>query len=331
MSLWPISIEYQIELGQENRLMIESRGLRLVSIVVFCCMVEHLAADDLSTVERIFAVGSSQHFYRHHTECSRGTLLQWDDAAPLAGGPNLKEPLVTDRPDFTEASSTVGLGVTQLEFGYTYTYDNNAGASTRSQSFGEPLLRHGIVDDWLELRVALFPVEQQTTVVGATDSTSGTEDLYVGFKIGLTPQQGILPEMALIPQMNLPTGSSAFTSDLIEPGLNWIYGWEINDFISTAGSTQGNRRADATTGQDYLEMAQSWTFAYSCTEELGAYTEWFALIPNNADTDQTQHYFNGGFTYLISSDVQFDIRAGVGLNDAADDYFLGTGLSIRMR
>jgi len=44
-----------------------------------------------------------------------------------------------------------------------------------------------------------------------------------------------------------------------------------------------------------------------------------------------QHYFDGGLTYLISSDVQWDLRAGLGLNDAADDFFVGTGLSIRFR
>lgn len=67
------------------------------------------------------------------------------------------------------------------------------------------------------------------------------------------------------------------------------------------------------------------------SDNLGAYTEWFALIPSGADTTKTQHFFNGGFTYLINNDVQFDIRAGVGLNDAADDYFVGTGLSFRFQ
>lgn len=50
-----------------------------------------------------------------------------------------------------------------------------------------------------------------------------------------------------------------------------------------------------------------------------------------ADTVKPQHYCDGGLTYLISSDVQWDIRAGLGLNDAADDFFVGTGLSIRFR
>lgn len=261
--------------------------------------------------------------------CSEGTLFRWGCCPDVTGGPDLDEPLVTDRPDFTEASSTVGLGVAQIEFGYTYTYNNDAGESVRSQSFGEPLLRYGTLADWLELRLGLFPVQERTRTAGASDTTTGTEDLYTGFKIGLTPQCGILPEMALIPQMTVPTGSNAFTTDEVLPGVNWIYGWEVNDFISTAGSTQFNRAIDDGTGNAYTEWAQSWTVAYTLTEDVGAYTEWYALFPHSADTAQVEHYFNGGLTYLINNDMQFDVRAGTGLNDDADDFFVGTGLSIR--
>lgn len=73
------------------------------------------------------------------------------------------------------------------------------------------------------------------------------------------------------------------------------------------------------------------TVGYSLADRLGAYTEWFALFPHSADTAQNQHYFNGGFTVQLSNDVQWDIRSGVGLNDAADDFFAGTGLSMRFR
>jgi len=261
--------------------------------------------------------------------CSPGTLMQWSYGTSFSGGPDLDEPLVTDRPDFTEASTTVGLGVAQLEFGYTYTSDNSAGVSTRTQSFGEPLLRVGILAEWLEFRMALFPLEERIRTTGASNTESGLADLYLGLKIALTPQEGLLPEMAIIPQMNVPTGGGAFTSDSLEPGVNWIYAWELNDFVSTAGSTQGNRRIDGT-GNAYLEMAQSWTVAYSLTDKFGTYTEWFSLIPNGADTAQTESYFNGGFTFLISNDVQFDIRSGWGLNEAAADFFAGTGLSVRL-
>lgn len=258
----------------------------------------------------------------------QGTLFRWAGSAAesAAGGPDLSEPLVTDRPDFTEASSTVGRGVGQLEFGYTFTVDNDGASTTRSHSVPEILFRYGIIDDWLELRLGGNYAHQ--SVSGLT--AAGGEDLYLGAKLGLTPQDGFLPEMALIPQMTVPTGHSAFTAGEVLPGMNWIYGWEINDIVSTAGSTQFNRAMDGT-GNAYTEWAQSWTIGYSLTDRVGAYTEWFAFFPHSADAAKPQHYFDGGMTYLISSDVPWDLRAGLGLNDAADDFFVGTGLSIRFR
>ncbi len=257
----------------------------------------------------------------------RGTLFQWSYGTSFSGGPDLDEPLVTDRPDFTEASSTVGLGVAQLEFGYTYVFDNDGTDQTIGHSYPEPLLRVGILADWLELRVSWNYATEIVNSVGE----SGSEDLYLGFKIGLTPQEGILPEMALIPQMFVPVGADRFTADEVLPGLNWIYGWEVCDFISTAGSTQFNRAIDEVTAAAYTEWAQSWTIAYSLTERVGAYTEWFGFFPHSAETATPEYYFNGGLTLLLTDDVQWDIRAGLGLNEAAADYFAGTGLSIRFR
>ena len=257
----------------------------------------------------------------------RGTLFQWSYGTSFAGGPDLDAPLVTDRPDFTEASSTVGIGVAQLEVGYTYTFDNDGTDQTIGHSYPEPLLRLGILAEWLELRVGWNYATEAVNGV----RTSGSEDLYLGFKIGLTPQEGILPEMALIPQMNVPIGAAAFTADEVQPGLNWIYGWVLSDFISTAGSTQFNRALDETTMTSYTEWAQSWTIAYSLAEQLGAYTEWYAFFPHSANTARDEHYFNGGFTYLFGDNVQWDIRAGLGLNDAADDYFVGTGFTMRFQ
>ncbi|NOY29120.1 MAG: transporter [Planctomycetes bacterium] len=297
-----------------------ARTVRRISIFLTALMLTS------ATANRSLAEGPSYG----PCDCKpRGTLMQWSHGTSFSGGPDLDAPLVTDRPDFTEASSTVGLGVAQLEFGYTYIHDDaGGGQSLHTQSFGEPLLRVGILADWLEFRIALAPQENRSVAAGITETTAGADELYLGFKIALTPQEGLLPEMAIIPQMNVPLSSSAPSSGSVEPGVNWIYAWEINDFISTAGSTQGNRRIDSS-GDAYLEMAQSWTIAYSLSDRVGAYTEWFALIPSGADTAQTEHYANGGFTFLLSNDVQWDIRAGLGLNDAAADFFAGTGLSIR--
>jgi hypothetical protein len=66
------------------------------------------------------------------------------------------------------------------------------------------------------------------------------------------------------------------------------------------------------------------------TEKLGGYTEYFGFYPAGAETVRVRHYFNGGLTYSFTNNIQWDIRGGRGLNDAADEYFVGTGFVLRI-
>lgn len=70
-----------------------------------------------------------------------------EDSSPFS------KPLESDRPDFTEASSTVGQGVWQLETGYTYTRASGFGQTAKNQNYPQALLRYGAWADWLELRL----------------------------------------------------------------------------------------------------------------------------------------------------------------------------------
>jgi hypothetical protein len=47
-----------------------------------------------------------------------------------------------------------------------------------------------------------------------------------------------------------------------------------------------------------------------------------------AEDSRPEYYFNGGFTYKPKPYMQFDWRAGVGLNEKAADFFIGFGFSI---
>jgi len=256
-----------------------------------------------------------------------GTLFQWCGQTEMGGPPGMDEPLVSDRPDFTEASTTVGRGVTQLEMGYTLFADDGGGVRSRSHSYPELLARIGVLADWFELRVGYNNASLKENFNALTRSVSGGEDLYLGAKLALTSQYGILPEMVLLPQMTVPTGHPAFTAGKVLPGLSWLYGWDVLEWLSFAGSTQANMAVDDV--DDYVELAQSLTIGYSLTERLGAYTEWFVFAPAGALTARTQHYADGGFTYRVTNNFQLDIRAGLGLSEASDDYFVGSGLVVR--
>ena len=41
------------------------------------------------------------------------------------------------------------------------------------------------------------------------------------------------------------------------------------------------------------------------------------------------NYFDGGFTYLFSNDLQIDISAGKGISESATAWFLSAGIAIR--
>lgn len=262
----------------------------------------------------------------------RKTLFQWSYGTTFSGGPPVDDDLQTDRPDFVEASTTVGKGVLQVESGYTYVRNKDPGDDTVSHSIGEVLVRYGAIEDWIELRLGVFPFSESTTAIGSPIvHTSGVSHLYLGVKLGLTPQEGIWPEMALTPQLTVPITSDGVNASDVLPGVNWLYGWDVTDFIAIGASTQFNNATDGETGHKYTEWSQAITINYNLAAKVGAYTEWFGLFPSGADTEQVQHYIDGGFTYRPTPDVQFDIRAGIGLTEAADDYFVGTGFSFRVK
>jgi hypothetical protein len=261
-------------------------------------------------------------------------LFDWAIGAPKPSEEDSEEEdsIVTDRPDFTEASSTVGNGRIQLEAGYTWYRDSRGGTKTIAHTYPEVLIRAGLFADWFELRLGQTYAHSRTTEFGRpTEHVSGLTDLYVGSKLGLTEQNGELPEMALILQALVPTGTQTLSADRVLPGFNFLYGWDvIPDLLSAAGSLGVNRAVDDS-NHSFVVMSQSFSLGYTITEQIGAYTEWFALYPTGAIAPDVgpQHYFDGGFTYKVTSNLQLDIRAGVGLNERADDFFAGAGFAYR--
>ena len=270
-------------------------------------------------------------------EGSRGNVRIWLALFALAclGPPAIAEPahgqaLVADRPDFTEATSTVGLGVFQLELGYTLGSDSDGKFMTRVHSYGEPLLRVGVLSERLELRAGTSVVRDVDNASPRGVTTSGLEDLYLGAKVALSGQRGALPATAILPQVTVPTGSGALSAGRTLPGVNFLYSWDLNETLSLAGSTQVNA-AVADDNEDYREWAQSLSWGIAVGQRSGLYAEWYAFVPSGLEGASGQHYLNSGLTWLANDDLQWDVRVGVGLNDAAEDMYVGAGMVFRLR
>ena len=258
----------------------------------------------------------------------RKTLLRWNsNAEPRESDDNR---LVTDRPHFCEASSLVGLGRVQLETGYSYFRDANAGTVSQIHSFPEPLLRAGVFAEWFEFRLGYNYLVMPTKSPGIGPSLlGGSDDMYLGAKIALTEQQGWFPEVAFFPQTRLPTGSLVITAGQMLPGFNLAYSWKMTKLLELECNTQLNRRQDDT-GSFYTEFFQGVNMEYDFAQWLGGFTELLFFVPNGAVSAQPQQYFHAGFQFFVGDNIQFDLHSTVGLNRAADNLaFTGGGFSMR--
>jgi hypothetical protein len=247
----------------------------------------------------------------------------------------LEEAIVTDRPDFTESALAVPRGHAQLEGGYTFTYDSGDGVRRSEHVYPEFLLRVGLVREW-ELRVAWDgwihgeEVFREANDAGrrvvVTDRADGAGDMSLGVKRHLWDQDGLRPDFGLIVEADLPTGGRDQTSGDVDPGMKLLWGYDLTDSLGLAGNvncavpTSGNER--------FFQVSASISLAVSLTDRLGFYTEYFGFYPADFDNSDA-HVANGGFTYLITDNLQLDVRAGVGLNDEADDFFAGAGFAVR--
>ena len=185
-----------------------------------------------------------------------------------------------DRPHFPEATTTVGNGRIVLESGYTFTKKDG---TFLSHSYPEALLRVGVFADWFEFRIGQNFAYQRQTAEDMTTTASGAQDLYLGMKLGLTEQKGWLPQIAVIPQMTVPTGSSTLTAGRILPGLNVDLGWEVvKDFFGIELLIANNFVQDNMHNTGF-QVATGLTGVCSDHEKAGGVCRMGCLLPDGID------------------------------------------------
>lgn len=257
-------------------------------------------------------------------------LLAWQDGPNAAGEEELYAGrIITDRPHIAEAASTVGLGRVQFENGYTFFVDGAGGETTELHSFPETLVRVGLFRDWFEFRAQYnaFAIDVDSPSGGGT--TQGSDDLYLGAKVALTDQAGVLPELTIFPQMRVPTGSPALSSDEVLPGMNFVYAWRVAPRLEIECNTNVNRRRDPDMGSFYTEYLQTFNFEFDLSRRIMLFNEFVIFWPVGAVSVPGQAYSHAGFHLFLRPNLQVDVHAAVGLNAGAADMFGGSGLSWR--
>ena len=75
-----------------------------------------------------------------------------------------------------------------------------------------------------------------------------------------------------------------------------------------------------------LQGAGSIVLSQTLTDSLSLFVEYFVVGPRTKGTDAT-HSIDFGGAYLLNNRIRLDARLGFGINNQADNFFFGTGIS----
>ncbi len=235
-----------------------------------------------------------------------------------------EEPLITDRPDFTESAFAVGRGTLQLEAGTTCA---DLG-STTATTLGELLVRYGI-GRRLELRLATLSYLWLYEPAG---NDSGFIDSAIGAKWELNDGQGGgflgRTAAALIVASTFPSGNSEFRSTAWQPAAVLALSWDLSPSMSL-GSNLGYGRPAGDDGR-FNSVWASAALGVGVTDATSVFFELYGFDREEARGPNTVT-FQTGVTHLLGPDLQLDARVGRRLTDDGPDFLIAFGGSWRYR
>lgn len=240
--------------------------------------------------------------------------------------------LVTDRPDQTESAETVPAGHIQLELGWTLGRDATSGRETESQQFLSSLARIGLSEAW-ELRLGWAGWSRQRLEVdGRSSVLEGAADGELGAKVRLWNERGATPSAALLFGTSLPVAAQGLGSERFDPSFRFSFSHTLSRSVSLGynlgmawSSSDDDDGARHTLSRGIYTVA----LGISLSDRLAAFVEVYGDVAAS-DAEPASHAFDGGFTWLVNDTMQLDIAAGLGLNSAAEDWFVGLGFSVRI-
>lgn len=244
--------------------------------------------------------------------------------------------MASDRPGFSDSYSVVPRGYTHLEGGYSFYYDKEDKSKTENHLLGEFSLRTGLFDNFeLRLKWAGYSLTESTSEgqsrwagrnITITDHEDGGTDMSLGFKTQLLKQNGLIPNLSIIPAISLPTGSSSKSTGDVDPEVRLAWNYSLNEKLSMYGVVLAAGVSDDE-GR-FFQSGASLAAYYQFTPKVGGFVEYYGLYPSSRDSD-CQHNIDFGPVILIRENFQIDIRAGFGLNEEAPDFQAGVGFCYR--
>lgn len=226
-----------------------------------------------------------------------------------------KDPITTDRPDFTESSVVVPYRWLQIESGFTYQ------ASRSAFSFGAPeiLARYGF-STRAELRVGL---PNYNHMRADKASSYGYGDSYLGIKYQIGPLRNG-DDMAIIPAVSIPSNDKNFSSTTLDPEVKLCWSRDLGSEWTVSAMAYGLWTTD--TDKPVFVYQQTVSFGKGIADKLAVFMEYAGTFSKIGMPDHVAHV---GIVYQPTANTQFDIHGGASVNGQDRSPFIAAGYSIR--
>jgi hypothetical protein len=226
----------------------------------------------------------------------------------------------TDRPDQTESPFITKTHFIQAEFGLGW--EKDLGYNTLVHP--TVLWKYGICSRFeFRLITEYVTVETPIMIPFGNEVETGLLPVQIGGKLALGEEKGLIHKTAFIFHI-APSklGSKKFHTSKWSPGMRLSFQHTLTDKIGL-GYNLGVEW-DGETDQPF------WIYTLAPGFNIGkngyAYIEAFGAVRQN---DLPQHNVDGGIAYYFSDNSKLDLSSGFGISEAAPDWYVAIGYSIR--
>ena len=251
-------------------------------------------------------------------------ILVWGTATSAqtpAMPPAASVPLEPDRPDVTNGTHIVDVGLLQIEVGGLYTRSSGG-----QRGFGSPFTARVGLFDWLEARIGTDGWLWQTD---GPAQAAGLGNIQLGAKLRLWSDPGGVPVLSILPTVNLPTASADKGLGSGDP--------DYTVALLTGTDFAGRGHVDVNYGigsigagggvPHFVQQLVSVSVSVAASEAWNPYGEVFWYSRQDVDAGaMTAADF--GAIYTVNPRFAVDGGMQIGLSQAAPDIAVFAGVSI---
>lgn len=182
-------------------------------------------------------------------------------------------------------------------------------------------------NDWLELRVGWSGATFDKLTdewTGAVDHTTTLANPFVGARLSVLDQNGLVPRTAVTLSNNIRLDGETTLANRFNPTASTGYSWLLDDAWLLSGST-GVSWISNVDGDRNLAVQQGVSVDYFLNSKVGIYAEWFTTVVDG----NWKQYAGPGASCQLTDGLSIGASGYAGLNAAAEDVTLLLNLTYR--